>query len=182
MIVFKTVLKILNKLKGMLILYTIVLLLITVLNQTTENNVTNFEETKPSILVINNDTGSTISNGLEEYITEHSKEVSVNKTNQDAIKTPNEVPAKFPIIANNITNPKFVPKLTFKANTKNIINNATPIKLTKYAPIAELKTITLFLVGDTAILFPLLLIFAKHPFIAVIPIIPPYIHAIAITV
>lgn len=84
MIVFKTVLKILNKLKGMLILYTVVLLSITVLNQTSKN-VTSFEETKPSILVINNDTGSTISNGLEEYIKEHSKEVSVNKTNQDAI-------------------------------------------------------------------------------------------------
>ena len=81
MIVFKTVLKIL---KGMLILYTVVLLSITVLNQTSKN-VTSFEETKPSILVINNDTGSTISNGLEEYIKEHSKEVSVNKTNQDAI-------------------------------------------------------------------------------------------------
>ena len=48
MTVFKTILKILNRLKGMLILYTIVLLLITVLNQTTENNVTNFEETKPT--------------------------------------------------------------------------------------------------------------------------------------
>lgn len=84
MIVFKTVLKILNNLKGMLILYTIVLLSITVLNQTSKN-VTSFEETKPSILVINNDTGSTISNGLEKYIKEHSKEVSVDEKNQDAI-------------------------------------------------------------------------------------------------
>lgn len=84
MIVFKTVLKISNKLKGMLILYTIVLLSITVLNQTSKN-VTSFEETKPSILVINNDTGSTISNGLEKYIKEHSKEVSVDEKNQDAI-------------------------------------------------------------------------------------------------
>lgn len=84
MIVFKTVLKILNKLKGMLILYTVVLLSITVLNQTSKN-VTSFEETKPSILVINNNKGSTISNGLEKYIKDHSKEVSVDKTNQDAI-------------------------------------------------------------------------------------------------
>ena len=68
MTVFKTILKILNRLKGMLILYTIVLLLITVLNQTTENNVTNFEETKPIILVINNDKENGISEGLEEYI------------------------------------------------------------------------------------------------------------------
>ena len=100
----------------------------------------------------------------------------------EAINTPNEFPARFPTNDSNITNPKFVPKSTFKTNTKNIINSIIPIKLTKYAPNAELNTITLFLVGDTAILFPLLLIFAKHLFIAVIPIIPPYIHAIAITV
>lgn len=78
MIVFKTVLKILNKLKGMLILYTVVLLSITVLNQTSKN-VTSFEETKPSILVINNDTGSTISNGLEEYIKDIQKKLVLIK-------------------------------------------------------------------------------------------------------
>ena len=71
MTVFKTILKILNRLKGMLILYTIVLLLITVLNQTNKDNVTNFEETKPSILVINKDKENTISEGLEKYIKSH---------------------------------------------------------------------------------------------------------------
>ena len=85
MTVFKTILKILNRLKGMLILYTIVLLLITVLNQTTENNVTNFEETKPIILVINNDKENGISEGLEEYIKSHSKSVDVDTSDQDAV-------------------------------------------------------------------------------------------------
>ena len=76
MTVFKTILKILNRLKGMLI---------TVLNQTTENNVTNFEETKPIILVINNDKENGISEGLEEYIKSHSKSVDVDTSDQDAV-------------------------------------------------------------------------------------------------
>ena len=53
MIVFKTILKILNKLKGMIILYTIILIAITTLNQKTENNIGIFEEEKPDILIIN---------------------------------------------------------------------------------------------------------------------------------
>ena len=85
MTVFKTILKILNRLKGMLILYTIVLLLITVLNQTNKDNVTNFEETKPSILVINKDKENTISEGLEKYIKSHSKSVNVDISDQDAV-------------------------------------------------------------------------------------------------
>lgn len=38
MTVFKTILKILNKLKGMVILYTAILVAITALNQTSGNN------------------------------------------------------------------------------------------------------------------------------------------------
>ena len=44
MTVFSTILKILNKLKGMLILYTVMLVAITTINQTSGNKVTNFEE------------------------------------------------------------------------------------------------------------------------------------------
>lgn len=40
MTVFKTILKILNKLKGMVILYTAILVAITALNQTSCNNMT----------------------------------------------------------------------------------------------------------------------------------------------
>ena len=53
MIVFKTILKIINKIKGMLILYTVLLLSITLLNQTTNTNTINFEESKPNILIVN---------------------------------------------------------------------------------------------------------------------------------
>ena len=46
MTVFKTILKILNKLKGMLILYTVMLVAITAINQSAGNSTTNFEESK----------------------------------------------------------------------------------------------------------------------------------------
>ena len=55
MTVFKTILKILNKLKGMLILYTVMLICITLLNQTSGNQITNFEEEKPDVLIVNKD-------------------------------------------------------------------------------------------------------------------------------
>ena len=49
MTVFKTILKVLNKLKGTLILYTVVLISVTAINQTSGNNITNFEEAKPDV-------------------------------------------------------------------------------------------------------------------------------------
>ena len=60
MTVFKTILKILNKLKGMLILYTVMLVAITAINQSAGNSTTNFEESKPDILIVNNDNNNTV--------------------------------------------------------------------------------------------------------------------------
>ena len=54
MIVFKTILKILNKLKGLIILYTIMLISVTLVNQSSDN-VDSFEEVKPSVIIVNND-------------------------------------------------------------------------------------------------------------------------------
>ena len=53
MTVFKTILKILNKKKGMLILYTAILISITVLNQTSGSNAVDFEDSKPDVLIVN---------------------------------------------------------------------------------------------------------------------------------
>ena len=71
MIVFKTILKILNKLKGMLILYTVMLILITALTQTSDNNITKFEESKPDILIINKDEHSDLTNNFVKYLAKH---------------------------------------------------------------------------------------------------------------
>ena len=68
MTVFSTILKILNKLKGMLILYTVMLVAITTINQTSGNKVTNFEESKPDMLIVNNDSKNVITDGFVDYI------------------------------------------------------------------------------------------------------------------
>ena len=85
MTVFKTVLKILNKLKGMLILYTVMLISITVFTQTSDNNITNFEESKPSVLIINKDKENNITNGFIEYISKHSEIKDIDINNEDKI-------------------------------------------------------------------------------------------------
>ncbi len=85
MTVFKTVLKILNKLKGMLILYTVMLISITVFTQTSDNNITNFEESKPSVLIINKDKENDITNGFIEYISKHSEIKDIDINNEDKI-------------------------------------------------------------------------------------------------
>ena len=102
--------------------------------------------------------------------------------NTDAISTPNDIPAKSPINVSKRTNGRLPPKSTLITNFKNAIKIAIPTRLTIYEPTAELSTIILFLLGDTEILFPLLLIFAKQVLIAVSPRVPPYKHAIAIKV
>lgn len=80
MTVFKTILKILNKLKGMLILYTVMLVAITTLNQTAGNNITNFEEAKPDILIVNKDSQNAVTTGFADYISKHSeiKDIDIN--------------------------------------------------------------------------------------------------------
>ena len=80
MTVFKTILKILNKLKGMLILYTVMLVAITTLNQTAGNNITNFEEAKPDILIVNKDSKNAVTTGFVDYISKHSeiKDIDIN--------------------------------------------------------------------------------------------------------
>ena len=72
MTVFKTILKILNKLKGMLILYTAILVAITAINQSAGNNTTNFEESKPDVLIVNND-NNIVTKGFTDYVSKHCK-------------------------------------------------------------------------------------------------------------
>lgn len=80
MIVFKTILKILNKLKGLIILYTIMLISVTAINQT-GNNVDSFEEIKPSVIIVNNDKSeSRVTNHFVKYLENHMevKDISVD--------------------------------------------------------------------------------------------------------
>ena len=85
MTVFKTILKILNKLKGMIILYTAILVAITALNQTSGNNMTNFEDSKPSVLIVNKDSEDNIAKGFEDYISKHSEIKYIDTKDEDKI-------------------------------------------------------------------------------------------------
>ena len=79
MTVFSTILKILNKLKGMLILYTVILISITALNQTS-GSITEFEESKPDLIIVNKDLEDPITKGFTDYLEEHCelKDIDVN--------------------------------------------------------------------------------------------------------
>lgn len=85
MTVFKTILKILYKLRGMLILYTVMLVSITTLNQTSGNKIANFEESKPDILIINRDTNNKITNNFINYLKKHTNIKDVDIKDEDKI-------------------------------------------------------------------------------------------------
>ena len=85
MTVFKTLLKILNKIKGMLILYTVMLISITIINQKSGNNISNFEESKPDILIVNKDESNDITTNFVNYINKHSEIKDIDTNDEEKI-------------------------------------------------------------------------------------------------
>ena len=85
MIVFKTILKILNKLKGLIILYTIMLVSVTLVNQTS-GNVDSFEEVKPSVIIVNNDKSeSKVTNHFIKYLENHMEVKDIDESDEEKI-------------------------------------------------------------------------------------------------
>lgn len=85
MIVFKTILKILNRLKGMLILYTVMLISITMINQTVDSNINNFEESKPDMLIVNKDNDNIVTNSFINYINKHAEIKNIDINDEEKI-------------------------------------------------------------------------------------------------
>ena len=85
MIVFKTILKILNRLKGMLILYTVMLISITMINQTADSNINNFEESKPDMLIVNKDNDNIVTNSFINYINKHAEIKNIDINDEEKI-------------------------------------------------------------------------------------------------
>ena len=71
MTVFKTLLKILNKNKGIVILYSVLLIVFGSLNMKTSDNSTNFVASKPDILIVNEDKGEKLTQNLISYISDN---------------------------------------------------------------------------------------------------------------
>lgn len=85
MIVFKTILKILNKLKGLIILYTVMLISVTLVNQTSDN-VDSFEEVKPSVIIVNNDKSKNgVTNYFIKYLENHMEVKDIDTGNEEKI-------------------------------------------------------------------------------------------------
>ena len=85
MIVFKTILKILNKLKGLIILYTIMLISVTLVNQTSDN-VDSFEEVKPNVIIVNNDKSKNgVTNHFIKYLENHMEVKDIDIGNEEKI-------------------------------------------------------------------------------------------------
>lgn len=77
MTVFKTFLKVLNKYKGTLILYTVILIFFAGFNIETNDTGTDFVSSKPDVLIINQDEEVGITKSLVHYIEEHSHMISI---------------------------------------------------------------------------------------------------------
>ena len=83
MTVFSTFWKVINKYKGTIILYTVMLIVFGGVNMTTNDTGVDFTSTKPDILIVNNDKDSEITKNLVKYMSGSANIVSV-KDNEEA--------------------------------------------------------------------------------------------------
>lgn len=84
MIVFKTFLKVLNKCKGPVIMFTVILICFAGFNMKTSDNSTNFVASKPDVLIISQDEEIGVTKNLVDYIKENCNIVNV-ENNDEAI-------------------------------------------------------------------------------------------------
>ncbi|MCI8461307.1 MAG: ABC transporter permease [Bacilli bacterium] len=85
MTVFKTFLKVLNKAKAPIIMYTVFLIFFSAFNMQTADTTTNFTATKPDVLIINNDEEKGLTKNLVNYIKRNSNIIDI-KNNENAIR------------------------------------------------------------------------------------------------
>ena len=78
MTVFSTFWKVINKYKGTIILYTVMLIVFGGVNMTTNDTGVDFTSSKPDILIVNNDKDSEITKNLVKYMSNNANIVSVN--------------------------------------------------------------------------------------------------------
>jgi len=78
MTIFKAFLKILNRNKGILIMYSAILIFFSIFSLQSNENTVNFESTKPDIYIINHDEGQELADALVRYLTDHSNLIELN--------------------------------------------------------------------------------------------------------
>ena len=77
MIVFKTFLKIVNKYKGTIILYTVMLVIFGGINVSSNDQISIFTSDKPDIAIVNNDEYKGITKNLIDYMGKNSNIVEI---------------------------------------------------------------------------------------------------------
>lgn len=77
MTVFKTFLKVLNKNKFIVIMYTVILLTFAGFNMKSSDSSISFESSKPDVLIINNDENKGITKNLIDYISKNSNIIDI---------------------------------------------------------------------------------------------------------
>lgn len=82
MTVFKTFLKILNKNKFIVIMYTVILILFASFNLQTADNRMTFTASKPDVLIINNDCKKGITKSLINYIEKNSQIIKIENNKE----------------------------------------------------------------------------------------------------
>lgn len=82
MTVFKTFFRIVNKLKPTIILYTALLIIFGAVNMKTSDNNINFVNSKPDILIINQDVNKGLTKNLIDYIKKNSNIVKVENNEE----------------------------------------------------------------------------------------------------
>ena len=82
MIVFKTFWKIVKRYKGTIIGFTIMLVVFGSINMSSNDVTSSFKETKPDIIIVNNDNG-VFSNNLVNYLKENANIIDVKNTEKD---------------------------------------------------------------------------------------------------
>lgn len=87
MTVFNTFWKVINKYKGTIILFTVMLILFGGINTTTSNNSLDFTNDKPDILIINNDQNKGLTKNLISYLKENTnvKDIKDEEEIDDAL-------------------------------------------------------------------------------------------------
>ena len=85
MTVFKTFLKVLNKAKAPIIMYTVFLIFFSAFNMQTADTATNFTATKPDVLIINKDEEKGLTKNLVNYIKRNSNIIDI-KNNENTIR------------------------------------------------------------------------------------------------
>lgn len=85
MTVFKTFWKIVNKYKGTIILYTVMLISFGGINLASNDTTTTFTSTLPNIAIVNNDQKSVLTNNLISYLSENSRVVDI-ENDEEKIK------------------------------------------------------------------------------------------------